>query len=126
MDAAQRELLVQFADAFERYDIERLVTLLREDAIQSMPPYAMWLQGAADIGKWMLGPGSGCRGSRLIATQANGSPAFAEYRPDPNGGHTPWALHVLELSGDRISGLHAFLEAERLFAAFGLPAHLPA
>ena len=126
LDAAQRELLVQFADAFERYDIERLVTLLREDAIQSMPPYAMWLQGATDIGKWMLGPGSGCRGSRLIATQASGSPAFAEYRPDPDGGHRPWALHVLELSGDRISGLHAFLEAERLFAAFGLPAHLPA
>ena len=45
MDSAQRELLARFADAFERYDIELLVTLLRDDAIQSMPPYAMWLQG---------------------------------------------------------------------------------
>ena len=126
MDSAQRELLARFADAFERYDIELLVTLLRDDAIQSMPPYAMWLQGSADIGRWMLGPGAGCAGSRLIATQASGCPAFAQYKPDPEGGHKPFALHVIEISGDRISGLHSFLEAEALFAAFDLPAHLPA
>jgi len=121
IDTAQRELLASFADAFERYDIERLVTLLRDDAIQSMPPYAMWLRGASDIGKWMLGPGSGCRGSRLIATEASGCPAYAQYRQDPNGGHVPWALHVIEISGDRISGLHSFLEADRIFASFDLP-----
>ncbi len=91
-----------------------------------MPPYAMWLQGSADIGRWMLGPGAGCAGSRLIATQASGCPAFAQYKPDPEGGHKPFALHVIEISGDRISGLHSFLEAEALFAAFDLPAHLPA
>jgi RNA polymerase sigma-70 factor, ECF subfamily len=121
----QAQLLNHFVDAFERYDIERLVTLLRDDAIQSMPPYAMWLSGSADIGKFMLGLGAGCRGSRMLPTQANGSPAFAQYKIDPAGGHMPWALQVIEISGDRIAGIHSFLDAERLFKAFGLPDHLP-
>jgi len=121
------ELLARYVDAFERYDIETFVTLLHEDVIQSMPPFAMWLQGAENVGRWMLLPApSACRGSRLLATSANGCPAFAQYRPDPAGGHYPWALQVLEISGGRISGLNAFLEPHRLFATFGLPAHLPA
>jgi RNA polymerase sigma-70 factor (ECF subfamily) len=125
LDADQSELLGRYVDAFERYDIPMLVTLLHEDAVQSMPPYAMWLRGSADIGAWMLGPGRECRGSRLVATTANGGPAFGQYRVDPDGGHRPWALQVLEISGDRVSGLHAFLDAEHLFPAFGLPTHLP-
>ena len=93
-------------DAFERYDIERLVTLLHEDAVQSMPPFAMWIQGAANIGRWMVEPGpSGCRGSRLVPTSANGCPAFGQYRPDPAGGYAPWALQVLEISGGKIAGM---------------------
>jgi RNA polymerase sigma-70 factor (ECF subfamily) len=123
VDADQQALLARYVDAFERYDIPQLVELLHEDAIQSMPPYAMWLQGADEIGKWFLGAGIGCLGSRLIAVQANGCAAFGQYRVDPGGGHTPWALQVLEVSGDRISGFHAFLDTN-LFAAFGLPAHL--
>jgi RNA polymerase sigma-70 factor (ECF subfamily) len=126
VEADQRELLARYVDAFERYDIDALVRLLRDDAVQSMPPYAMWLQGAADIGHWMLGLGIGCRGSRLIPTSANGSPAFGQYRPDPAGGHAPWALQVIEISGDQVSAIHSFLDAEELFPAFGLPAHLPA
>src|SRR5207302_3550200 len=126
VESDQRELLARYVDAFERYDIDALVRLLRDDAVQSMPPYAMWLQGAADIGRWMLGPGIPCRGSRLIPTSANGCPAFGQYRPDPAGGHAPWALQVLEISGDRVSGIQSFLDAEELFPAFGLPAHLPA
>lgn len=38
VDAEQRELLARYVDAFERYDVETLVALLREDAVQSMPP----------------------------------------------------------------------------------------
>jgi RNA polymerase sigma-70 factor (ECF subfamily) len=125
VDADQRRLLERYVDAFERYDVSTLVTLLRDDAVQSMPPYTMWLQGAADIGRWLLGPGCGCRGSRLLATAANGCPAFGQYRPSPSGGHVPWALLVVETSGGRISGLHAFLDTDRIFPAFGLPAHLP-
>lgn len=120
------ELLARYVDAFERYDVATLVTLLHDDAVQSMPPYAMWIRGAANIGRWFLGPGIGCKGSRLLPTAANGSPAFGQYRVDPAGGHAPWALQVLEISGDRIAGFHAFLDTERLFEAFGLPPHLPA
>ena len=127
VDDDQRELLARYVDAFERYDISRLVALLHDDAVQSMPPFAMWIRGAANIGRWMLEPGpSCCRGSRLLPTVANGCPAFGQYRPDPDGGHHPWALQVLEISGDRISGAHFFLDTELLFPAFGLPAHLPA
>ncbi|MBO0728842.1 MAG: sigma-70 family RNA polymerase sigma factor [Acidimicrobiaceae bacterium] len=121
----QRELLAQYVEAFEAYDIERLVTLLHDDAIQSMPPYAMWLRGSLDIGQWMLGPGHDCEGSRLLPTMANGCPAFAQYRRDPEGGHAPWALQVLEVSGGKIAGIHSFLDTGRDFPVFGLPAHLP-
>ncbi len=124
--AEQRALLARYVDAFERYDVDSLVKLLHEDAVQSMPPYAMWLRGAGDIGRFMLGPGAGCRGSRLIPRAANGCPAFGHYKPDPHGGHAPWALVVLEISGNRIAGIHSFLDTGRLFPAFGLPAHLPA
>ena len=120
----QRDLLARYVDAFEAYDIDRLVKLLHEDAVQSMPPFAMWLQGSADIGRFMLGPGGGCRGSRLIPRAANGCPAFGHYKPDPQGGYTPWALQVVEISGDRIAGLNFFLDVKELFPAFGLPLEL--
>jgi RNA polymerase sigma-70 factor (ECF subfamily) len=121
----QQELLANYVDAFERYDVSKLVTLLREDAIQSMPPYAMWLQGAENVIAWMLGPGNACEGSKMLPVIANGTAAFGQYRADPAGGHAPWALQVIEISGDRISAIHSFLDTN-LFAAFGLPAHLPA
>jgi RNA polymerase sigma-70 factor (ECF subfamily) len=122
-DAAQQALVTRYVDAFERYDIESLVALLHEDAVMSMPPYDFWLQGPAEMGKWFLGNGSGCRGSRLVATTANGCAAFGSYRRDPDGGHMPFALQVIEISGDRIVGHHNFLDTN-LFAAFGLPEHL--
>ena len=122
-EATDRALLAKYVDAFERYDISQLVALLREDAIQSMPPYAMWLRGATDIGEWMLGPGAQCRGSRLLATAANGAPAFGQYRVDPEGGHRPWGLQVLEISDGLVTQITNFLDGD-LFPAFGLPTHL--
>lgn len=126
LDADGRALLARYVDAFERYDIQALIGLLHDDAFQSMPPYAMWLSGAADIGRWMLGPGAECRDSRLVPTTANGCPAFGQYRCDPAGGHAPWALQVIEVSAGRVRGIHSFLDTEQLFPTFGLPAHLPA
>ncbi len=123
MDAEQQALLARYVDAFERYDIESLVSLLRTDAVMSMPPYDFWLRGATEMGRWFLGQGHGCRGSRLIPTAANGCAAFGSYRVDPNGGHVPFALQVIEISGHRIVGHHNFLDAN-LFASFGLPEHL--
>ncbi len=124
MDEDQRELLGRYVDAFERYDIAELTALLHEDAIQSMPPYEMWLEGRDDIITWWTGPGIECRGSRLIPTIANGRPAFGQYRPSgPGGRHEPWALQVLEIAGGRIVEFHAFLDTEQLFPVFGLPKH---
>ena len=128
LDVPDAALLERYVDAFERYDIEGLVALLHDDAVQSMPPFALWIRGAASIGRWMLEPGpSACRGSLLVPAGANGCPAFGQYRRDPSGGFAPWALQVLEISGGRITAMNFFLSSldpERLFAEFGLPAHL--
>jgi RNA polymerase sigma-70 factor (ECF subfamily) len=119
-------LLTRYVDAFERYDIDAFVALLHEDATQSMPPFRMWLQGPADIGSWMVGVGSACRGSQMLPVMANGSPALAQYKPSKVPGRLePWAIHVLTVSGDRISGITNFLETG-LFSRFGLPAYLEA
>ena len=120
-------LLDKYVDAFERYDMPALVTLLHEDAVQSMPPYAMLIEGAQNIVTWMVQPGpSACRGSRLIPVAANGAAGFGQYKPDPAGGFAPWSLQVIEIAGDRIARMTMFLDTETLFPLFGLPDHLPA
>jgi RNA polymerase sigma-70 factor, ECF subfamily len=125
MDVEQQQLLQRYVDAFERYDMTALTSLLHDDAKWSMPPFELWLQTHADVVNWCLGPGIGCKGSRLIPTMANGRFAFGQYKPDPeNGGLAPWSLQVVELSGDRISGITFFLDTERFFPLFGLPPHL--
>ncbi len=117
-------LLERYVDAFERYDMTALVGLLHADAIQSMPPFAMWLRGPSDIVAWMCGPGKECRGSRILRTRVNGGPALAQYRVDPGGGWAPWALQVLEVADGRVAGIHSFLDQASRFADFGLPEHL--
>jgi RNA polymerase sigma-70 factor (ECF subfamily) len=126
LDDADRELLSRYVDAFQRYDMTALTELIREDASQSMPPYDMWLRGRNDILSWWVGPGAGCRGSRVIpVTNANGSPAFGQYKPSTTGdGYDPWALQVLELSAGGIVEFTFFLDTERLFPLFGLPPRL--
>ncbi len=125
LDEDQRDLLARYVDAFERYDIDAFVRLLHDDATQHMPPYEMWLRGAGDIGAWMLGPGSACRDSVLIAVEANGGPAFAQYKPSEGGGRTPWALHELEVRDGRIAHITSFLDLENsLFVRLGLPARM--
>jgi RNA polymerase sigma-70 factor, ECF subfamily len=120
-----RALLARYVDAFERYDMDALTSLIQEDATQSMPPYDLWLDGRSDILAWWIGPGIGCAGSRVIPTvSANGSPAFGQYKPSPEGGYEPWALQVLELSGGRIAEFTFFLDTDTLFPLFGLPARL--
>jgi RNA polymerase sigma-70 factor, ECF subfamily len=122
LDDDERDLLDRYVDAFERYDIDAFVALLHEDATQHMPPFEMWLKGPADIGTWMLGPGSKCEGSKVLPTRANGAPAFAQYRPRAGGGHEPWALHVLEVREGRIAHISSFLDLDNdLFRRLGLP-----
>jgi RNA polymerase sigma-70 factor (ECF subfamily) len=126
LDEPDRELLARYVEAFERYDMEALTSLIHEDATQSMPPFDLWLSGRDDIFAWWVGPGAGCRDSRVIPTvAANGSPAFGQYKPSETGeGYEPWALQVLEVSDGRIVELTFFLGTETIFPLFGLPANL--
>jgi len=123
-----RELLDRYVDAFERYDLDGLTALIREDATQGMPPYDLWLAGRDDIFTWWFGPGAACRGSRMLdAGTFNGAPAFAQYKRDEDGGgYAPWALQVVEFRDGMVSDLMFFLEPERLFTMRGLPLRLDA
>jgi len=125
LDDATRALLDRYVSAFEVYDIDRLTELLHEDAVQSMPPYSMWLQGRDNLFAWWLGAGIGCKGSKLVPIGlVNGMPAWGQYKPDPDGGRQPWALIVPEVTDGLIVELTFFLDTERLFPLFGLADHL--
>ena len=121
--ADQEALLARYVTAFESYDITGLVSLLHEDAVLSMPPFELWIQGRDEMAKWFVGPGAGCEGSRLLPVSGNGLRGFGSYRPDGRGGHAPWGIQLLEFRGDRIAAQHSFIDPA-LFPAFGLPTHL--
>jgi len=128
VDDADAELLARYVEAFEAYDMDALTSLIQEDAIQSMPPFDMWLSGREHIFAWWFGPGIGCKGSKVIPTvSANGAPAFGQYKPSDTGsGYDPWALQVLEIEDGKIVEFTFFLETETLFPLFGLPPRLDA
>jgi RNA polymerase sigma-70 factor, ECF subfamily len=123
---AQRGLLARYVRAFEAYDLDALTALIREDARQSMPPFDLWLRGRDDILAWWVGPGSECRGSRLVPTgAANGSVAYGQYKLSASGsGFDPWALQVIEWKLDAIAEITFYLETEHLFPLFNLPPRL--
>lgn len=125
LNEAQTRLLDDYLSAFEAYDLDRLTSLLHDDATLSMPPWPLWLRGHEHIKAWQAGPGIGCRGSRLLPIVANGTPGFGQYRPtDRPGRWEPWAIQVIEIRDGRISSVNNFFGAERLFPLFGLPPHL--
>ncbi len=102
--------------------VAALTALPHGDAVMTMPPFDLWLSGAADITGFMTTVGASCAGSRLIPVAANGLPAYAPYEPDPEqGGWAPWALQVLEISAGRITGFRCFLDTARLFPLFEVP-----
>lgn len=118
---ADRELLHRYIEAFERYDVDSLVTLLHEDAILSMPPFELWLRGTPDIRRFLTAMEAEGGRDRVVEVAANGCPALAVYRPaGPTGSLEPFAIHVLEMAGGRICAIHAFLDPT-LFSVFGLP-----
>ncbi|WP_069171033.1 sigma-70 family RNA polymerase sigma factor [Streptomyces griseus] len=122
LDEEQRKLLDRYVAAFEGYDMAALTALLHEDAVMTMPPFDLWLRGHEDITGFMVTLGAGCAGSRLVATEANGAPAFAHYKPDPDGaGFVPWAVQVIDVSDGAVTGMHCFLDTPRWFPLFGLP-----
>lgn len=122
---SDRNLLAQYVEAFEAFDLDRLVALLHDDATHSMPPWPLWLQGPEQWKQWNLGPGAECEGSRLLPVELNGGLGFAQYRPSgPGGRHEPWAIHLLEIDGDKIANVTYFVDLDRsLFRQLGLPDH---
>ncbi len=125
---ADPALLERYVAAFEGYDIDALTELIHEDAVQSMPPFALWLSGREDMFTWWWGPGIACRGSRVLpAGTANGLPAFAQYKPAESGdGYEPWALQLVRVEDGAIAELTFFLDVQALFPVFGMPARLDA
>ncbi len=123
LESADAELLQRYVDAFERYDMDALTSLIHEDATQSMPPYELWLSGRDDILSFWTGPGNTCRNSHVVPVMAaNGAPAFGQYRPRPDGkGYEPWALQVLEIEDGKIVELTFFIDTATVFPRFGLP-----
>ena len=129
VDEKQRELVARYVKAFEDYDMTALTSVLHDDAMWNMPPFELWVQGPEEVVAFCMGHGIGCRGSRMIPVEgANGQPAFGQYKPaeDGSGRLEPWALQVLEITGDKLSGITFFLDTKRLFPLFGLPGRLDA
>lgn len=122
LDDTHRTLLTRYCEAFERHDIDTLVALLHEDATMSMPPLRWWLRGRDHIRAALLDPAGSCAGARLVPTAANGTPAYWQTRPGPDGAHLPFALVLLDVVRDRVTGITTYLDAGRLLPLFGPPA----
>ena len=118
----ERELLGRYVAAFESDDVDGLVALLREDAVLRMPPQPA-VRGAAAIAKFLreTAAGGDLARMRLTATRANGRPAVAAHRRTDTGGLVPHGILVLEVAGERIVGIDAFIDPS-LLPAFGFPA----
>jgi RNA polymerase sigma-70 factor (TIGR02960 family) len=124
--AAEREVAGRFADAFERGDVDAIGALLTDDARLTLPPLPFEYRGRAAVKFLSAVPcGGGARRIRLIATRANGQPAFGCYLSDPAApiAHAH-GLIVLTLEGDRVSGITRFLD-NSVLPRFGLPRTLP-
>ncbi|MCP2169051.1 sigma-70 family RNA polymerase sigma factor [Goodfellowiella coeruleoviolacea] len=125
--AHERELLDRYVAAFEAKDIPAIVALFTADAVWEMPPFADWYRGPDQIGTLVdtQCPARGPGDLRLIPCRANGQPAFGLYLRAEDGGHRPFCLHVLTVTGAGVSHVVSFFTPE-LFPRFGLPEHLPA
>jgi RNA polymerase sigma-70 factor (ECF subfamily) len=121
-----KDLLDRYIAAFEAYDIDELVKMFTDDAIWEMPPFDGWYQGPEQIVTLtrVHCPAEGPGDMRFIRTTANGQPAAALYMLNrETGKHEAFQLHVLDIKGDGVSHVVAFLDTA-LFDKFGLPAAL--
>ena len=123
LSARDAELLERFVSLFERYDIDALAALCREDVAFSMPPFALWLQGPEAVAAWLGGRGAACRGSRVVRVAAGDATAYAQYKRD-GAGYKAWGLGVLEYEAGQIVRWTTFLDVATLFPRFGLALHL--
>jgi RNA polymerase sigma-70 factor (ECF subfamily) len=120
--ATQRDLLRRYVDAWERADVNGLVELLREDAVMRMPPRPA-VHGTAAIGRFFreVPAGGDIRRISVVPTRANGRPAVAMHEHTDDGAIVPHGIMVLEISGESIAALDAFIDPE-LLRVFGFTA----
>jgi RNA polymerase sigma-70 factor (ECF subfamily) len=149
-DDEVRALVGRYVDAWERNDVDTVMSLLTEDAAIAMPPLASWFGGnPQDMRAFLeLYPLSGAWRWRTRVTTANGQPAIGFYAWDEDdGAYLPFALNVLTVRDGRVSDIVAFanraIDSERredyhrwvdqpadpgrvegTFARFGLPDRL--
>jgi RNA polymerase sigma-70 factor (TIGR02960 family) len=117
----EREVVQRFVDAFESGEVERVLRLLTDDAVLTMPPAPLEYRGRLAICDFFTTMES-LVGVRLAATRANGQPAFGYYAHEPDGLVCGgYALLVLTFDGDLVSAITAFSAATGLFAYFDLP-----
>jgi RNA polymerase sigma-70 factor (ECF subfamily) len=124
-DQVERELLGRYVDAFERDDVDGLVALLREDAMLRMPPQPSVI-GSESIARFFrqTAAGGDLRRMRLTPTRANGRPALAVQRRDPDRGLIPHGILVLDFDRGQVAGIDAFIKPS-LLPLFGFPADTP-
>jgi RNA polymerase sigma-70 factor (ECF subfamily) len=120
----EREVVGQFANAIEDGDVDTVVALLTDDAWLTMPPYPYQYQGGAAIGNFLRDTRHEPP-LRLVATRANGQPAFGCYLPCPDTDIArAYGLMVLTLAGSNIAEITFFADSG-VFPQFGLPRRVP-
>jgi len=126
-DARSRELVAEFAEAFEKYDVAKVVELLTRDAVWEMPPFTGWYAGPVDIGQLISTqcPAQGPGDMRLLSASANGQPVLAVYMRGADGVHRAFQLQQLTVTATGVTHVTCYFDLE-LFARFGLPEVLPA
>jgi RNA polymerase sigma-70 factor, ECF subfamily len=110
-DAALRQIVDRYVEAWERCDVPAFAEMLAADASFAMPPLASWYRGREEIAAWAAAwPLSGAWRWRVVETRANGQPALGFYAWDEvEAAHLPFALNVLGFRGDRVSDVTAFV-----------------
>ncbi|SDS11783.1 RNA polymerase sigma-70 factor, ECF subfamily [Microlunatus soli] len=126
-DERTATLIKDFADAFEQYDVTKIVSLLADDAIWEMPPFLGWYQGAENIGALISNhcPADGPGDQLITFTWANGAPVLALYMRSSDGSHRAFQLQQLTIGDGLVQHVECYFDT-RLFAAFGLPDVYPA
>ncbi len=107
---AEKDLLDRLVRAFEAGDVDGMVSLMTEDAWLRMPPGPLEYQGRQLVGHFFATVAfRNGRRYRLVATRANGQPAFGVYLYESL---TPaWraaGLFVVSLSGEEIAAITRF------------------
>jgi RNA polymerase sigma-70 factor, ECF subfamily len=122
-DKELSELVGRYVAAWERNDVDAVVSLLAEDVRLTMPPLPIWFIGREQVAVFLRGnPLSDSKRWQLRATAANGQPTLAGYLWDEQAGtFMPYCLFVLAVRDGRIEDITSFIDAEA-FPRFGLPA----